>query len=133
MENEPLRVYLIEDSPPVLNLLEELVETAGATVVGHADTASAAVSDIASLHPDAVIIDIALRIGSGFDVLEAMAINDEIASPVPIVLTNHASDAFRNAAVNLGVRYFFDKSKEIDRAFDLLSHPDTIRGRQLAA
>ncbi len=133
MTSERIRVYLVEDSEPVRNLLEELVETAGATVVGSADTAATALSDLATLHPDAVIIDIALRIGSGFDVLEAMAINDEYEATVPIVLTNHASDVYRAAAQDLGARYFFDKTQEIGQAVELLSHPDAIRGARRAA
>lgn len=130
---ESLRVYLVEDFPAVRNLLQELVETTGGTVVGHADTASEAVSDIATLHPDAVIIDIALRIGSGFDVLEAMALNDELECPLPIVLTNHTSKAYRDAALNLGAKYFFDKSNNIGQAIEVLSRPDVVRKARRAA
>jgi CheY-like chemotaxis protein len=127
-----MRVYLVEDSPQVCELLDELVEMSGAVVVGRSDAAPAALSDIASLHPDAVIIDIALRVGNGFDVLEAIAINDDEHSPVPIVLTNHAAEPYREAARALGVRYFFDKSTQIADALDVLSGADATE-KQMAA
>jgi DNA-binding NarL/FixJ family response regulator len=83
-------VYLVEDSPIVLRGLTELIEATGAaTVVGHADTASAAIADIAALHPDAVIVDITLKGGNGFHVLKAIAINSENRPPLCIVLTNY--------------------------------------------
>jgi CheY-like chemotaxis protein len=122
MATKKTRVYVVEDSPRVCELLDELVEESGGVVVGHSDSAPAALSDIASLRPDAVIIDIALRVGNGFEVLEAIAINDDEQSPVPIVLTNHTVEAYREAARALGVRYFFDKSTQIGDAVDLLSH-----------
>jgi DNA-binding NarL/FixJ family response regulator len=133
MTSERLRVYLVEDSPIVCSLLEEFIEATGATVVGHADSAPEALSDIISLHPDAAIIDIALRIGSGFDILEAMAINEEMDSTVPIVLTNHAIGAYRTAARELGVKHFFDKTTEIEQAVELLSRPGALRSGRLAA
>ena len=53
--------------------------------------------DIAALRPDAVSIDIELKAGSGFDVLEALAINnDEGNAPLRIVLTNYTTDLGRH-------------------------------------
>src|SRR5689334_8927937 len=90
------RVYVVEDSPIIRNLLVELIETTGATIVGHADTASEAISEIAALHPDVVTVDIRLKQGTGFDVLEGMAINHDDHPPLPIVLTNYTNDAYRD-------------------------------------
>jgi DNA-binding NarL/FixJ family response regulator len=109
-----ISVYLVEDSPIILDRLTELIEGAdAATVVGHADTASTAIADIGALHPDAVTIDISLKMGTGLDVLEAIAINDEGHPPVRIVLTNHTMDVYREAAQELGADYFFDKAAQI--------------------
>jgi CheY-like chemotaxis protein len=76
MKPRDTSVFVVEDSPSIRNLLIELIEGTGAHVVGTADTAKAAIADIAALHPDTVTIDIGLRAGTGFDVLEAMAINE---------------------------------------------------------
>ena len=124
-------VYLVEDSPIILRLLTELIEAANAgTVVGHADTASAAIADIAALHPDAVTVDITLQKGNGFDVLEAIAINSEDHPPVRIVLTNHPFSSYRDAANELGADYFFDKAKQIPEVITIL---DSLNADRQAA
>ena len=122
MKSQNTSVYLVEDSPIISKLLVELIETTGATVVGQADTASAAIADIAALHPDAVTIDIALKAGSGFDVLEALAVNgDEGNAPLRIILTNYATDAYRDAAQQLGADLFFDKAMQIREMLSVLT------------
>ena len=129
-----ISVYLVEDSPIVLRRLIELIEDAGAaTVVGHADTASAAIDDIAALHPDAVTIDIALKRGSGFDVLEAIAINYEDHPPLRIVLTNHTLGSYRDAAHRLGADHFFDKVKQTTEVLAVLESLDASRRSAIAA
>ena len=112
MKTRNTTVYVVEDSPIIRNLLIELIDSTGATVVGHAETASAAIADIAALRPDAVTIDLQLKAGSGFDVLEAIAIN-EGTPPLRIVLTNYLTDAHREAAQGMDADYFFDKAAQI--------------------
>jgi DNA-binding NarL/FixJ family response regulator len=127
-------VYLVEDSPIVLRGLTELIEAAGAaTVVGHADTASDAIADIAVLHPDAVTIDITLKRGNGFDVLEALAINSEDPPPLRIVLTNYTFGSYRDAAHELGADHFFDKAKEITEVVTVLESLNANRQSAIAA
>ena len=116
-----ISVYLVEDSPHVLRGLTELIEGAGAaTIVGHADTASAAIADIAALHPDAVTVDITLKQGNGFDVLEAININSEGHPPLRIVLTNHTFGSFRDAAHELGAEHFLDKANQMTEVVTVL-------------
>jgi len=112
MKARDTSVFVVEDSPIIRNLLIELIEGSGAHVVGTADTAKAAIADIATLHPDAVTVDIRLKAGTGFDVLEAMAIN-EAHPPLRIVLTNYVMDAYREAARGLDADFFFDKATQI--------------------
>ena len=126
MASTNLTVYLIEDSPVLLELLREAVESSGATVVGSADTASKAIADIAAAQPDAVTIDIGLKKGNGFDVLEAIAIAYE-KPPLRIVLTNYVTDAYREAARRLGAEYFFDKAKQFRDLVDVLASYKTWR------
>ena len=129
-----ISVYLVEDSPLVLRGLTELIEDAGAaTIVGHADTASAAIADIAALHPDAVTIDILLKKGTGLDVLEAMAINDDGHPSVRIVLSNYVMDVYRQAAQELGADYFFDKAKQMPEVLTVLESLNGDRQSTIAA
>src|SRR5512141_3207829 len=66
-----LRVYLVEDCPLGRERLQESLQKDGATVVGHADDATTAITEIAALRPDVVVLDIALREGTGFHVLDS--------------------------------------------------------------
>ena len=114
------RVYVVEDSAILARLLRELIETAGMTVVGQADNASQAIADIAKLRPDVVTIDIALRKGTGFDVLESLAKNYD-KPPLRIVLSNFTSDKYQHAAQKLGAEYFLDKAKQTGELLNALT------------
>ena len=107
-----LRVYLVEDSPRLLRRLMELLEEIGAQIVGHADSASRAIDDIAAMNPDIAVVDIGLQQGNGFDVLRALKLRKN-AGPIGIVLTNFTTRPYRAAATRLGASYFFDKNQEI--------------------
>src|SRR5437763_15216645 len=111
MKARDTSVFVVEDSPIIRNLLIELIEGSGSHVVGTADTAKAAIAEIAALHPDAVTIDIALKAGTGSDVLATMAIN-EGHPPLRIVLTNFVTDAYRAAAREWDADFFFDKATQ---------------------
>jgi DNA-binding NarL/FixJ family response regulator len=68
-----------------------------------------------------VTIDIALKAGNGFDVLEALAINtDEDNAPLRIVLTNYTTDAYRHAAQQLGADHFFGKAMQMREVLSVL-------------
>jgi DNA-binding NarL/FixJ family response regulator len=108
-----LRVYLVEDSPRLLGRLKDLFAEAGAQVVGHADSATAATKEICALEPDVAVIDIGLRRGNGFDVLRVLKLGEGVRRPIAIVLTNFTSAPYRDAAKRFGARYFFDKNTEI--------------------
>ena len=115
-----LRVYLVEDSPIVFERLPASMHDEGATVVGHAEDAATAVAEIAALCPDVVVVDIALREGTGFHVLDAIGDLPEAERPARIVLTNFTRDWYRNAANRLGAEHFFDKSSQIPEMLDVL-------------
>jgi DNA-binding NarL/FixJ family response regulator len=117
----PLRVYLVEDSFIMGNLLKELIAGIGATVVGRSDSATIAIAEMAVLDVDVVVVDLALLEGSGFDVLQATRSNASGKRPVRIVLTNHSTPAYRDAAARLDIDSYFDKSKEITKMIEFLA------------
>ena len=116
----PLRVYVVEDSPLVFERLRESMEEDGEKVVGHADDAATAIAEIATLHPDAIVVDIALREGTGLHVLKGIGELPERDRPARVVLTNFNREWYRDAAMRLGADYFFDKSSEIPEMLDVL-------------
>ena len=100
--------------------LDELLATIdGVQIVGHAEDADAAIAEILDTRPDAVVLDLKLTRGTGFDVLRAVH-RDAPAIDV-YMLTNHATEPYRRVAMDLGARGFFDKSTEMDRIRDALA------------
>ena len=116
----PLRVFLGEDSAILLERIKELLASIeGVQVVGDAQGAEQAISGVLETRPDAVVLDIRLAEGTGFDVLRALR---ERAPEVDFyMLSNFAFESFRQLAGQLGARDFFDKTNEIDRMREVIA------------
>lgn len=118
-----LRVLVVEDLPRVQNLLRELIDAPGRIeVVDVVETESDAVAQYERLRPDAVVIDLNLREGSGLGVLMALRRNQRPDRPRPllIVLTNHALPVLEAACLNAGADHFLDKSHDFHKVRSLL-------------
>lgn len=104
---ERLRVLLHADVPQV-------------DVIGEAADAQAAIRLIRDTRPDAVILDLQLPGGSGFNVLRAV----KLAPPAPIVivLTNLTTIEYHVACLEAGAEFFLDKSFGLDLLTDILGH-----------
>jgi DNA-binding NarL/FixJ family response regulator len=112
---QPLRCYLVEDSPVIRqNLAATLEEMLGAQVIGMAEDEAAAVRWMqdSTQRCDLMIIDIFLRAGSGLGVLAAAARLRPAMRRV--VLTNYATDDMRRRCRELGAERVFDKSAELE-------------------
>src|SRR5579872_1047947 len=125
-----LRVFIVEDSRQVLERLEEMVGNIdGASFAGSAATVDAALRGIADTRPDAVILDIRLEHGSGFDVLRALK---TAALPTPVyIFSNLATEPYRRMAQRLGATAFFDKCNQTDDMRALLAQCAAQHGAQL--
>jgi DNA-binding NarL/FixJ family response regulator len=84
----------------------------GIEIVGHAQAESEAKEKIRQLKPDAVILDIRLKEGSGMDVLRDIMKDNH--SPVAIILTNYPYPQYRSKCMEMGADFFLDKSKEFE-------------------
>jgi len=115
-DSRSLRIYLAEDSPIMLGLLSTLLGGEPTLrIVGQGKSAQEALRDIETLNPDIVVTDLVLESGSGFDILEALAEREPATRPIAVVLTNYATERYRERAKGLGADYFFDKCGDIVR------------------
>jgi DNA-binding NarL/FixJ family response regulator len=115
-----MKVFLVEDSGMLRTRLEAMLASiAGAQLVGHADTAAGAIEAILAARPDAVVLDLHLKEGSGFDVLRG--VGEAVREIAFYVLTNHPAPAYRRSAERLGARGFFDKASEFGLLRDTLA------------
>jgi len=110
----PFKVFLVEDSPLLRSRLEVLLASIPRmSVVGHAASATQAIGEILRAKPDAVVLDLHLEQGNGFDVMKALR---EAAPGIAVyVLTNFPSEPHRRKAQSLGASGFFDKSAEFEK------------------
>jgi len=114
-----MRVLVADDSEVfVQRLLQALGEIDGVEIVARSRTGAEALQAIRNLHPEVVILDIRMPEGSGIDVLENM--KRERLSTITIVLTNFAFPQYRKKCLQLGARFFFDKSAEFAKVGEAL-------------
>ena len=118
--SEQLQVYVVEDSPLLVRMLESTIEAAGAELVGHSDSSQQAINEIFVLQPDLILIDISLNRGNGFDVLRLLRHRGVAHSARKVVLTNHANAEYRALSFRLGANQFYDKSFEMLKVLDLI-------------
>jgi len=97
-----MRVFLVEDAPLLRERLIALIASVGASTVGHAEGAQEAIDGILASGPDAVVLDLHLKEGNGFDVLRA--VRKAAPAIVFFVLTNHPHEGYRASAERLGAR-----------------------------
>jgi len=110
----PLTVYIADDSAPIAEMLTELLTAPGRVeVIGVGDSAAGAIEDIIRLAPDAVVLDMQLKTGSGADVIRAVRAKGKLARTRLIVLSNHTSAQLKAGCLELGADDYFDKVKEL--------------------
>lgn len=114
-----VRVFIADDSRFMLErlttMLSELTEV---EVVGQAQVASAAVSSIRKLKPDAVILDIRMPRRNWIDVLQK--IKRSQSAPLLIVFTNYSFPQYREKCMKIGADFFFDKATEFEKLREVM-------------
>jgi DNA-binding NarL/FixJ family response regulator len=113
-------VFLVEDSPPLVERLKEMLGALPRVrIVGQAAGAREAVAAILAARPDLVVLDLKLAQGTGFDVLSAV---HRSAPDIELyMLSNFAAEPYRQRALSLGARAFFDKSTEFQCIRDVVA------------
>ncbi len=112
-------VFIVDDSAIIRKrLLEMLVEIEGVSVVGEAQSPAEAITGIARTCPDAVMLDIHLRNGSGLDVLRRL--QPSMSGIVFIVLTNFPNPHYRKLYMEAGASHFLDKHTEFKKVVDII-------------
>jgi DNA-binding NarL/FixJ family response regulator len=115
----PLKVLIADDSPPVAEMLAELIAEPGRVeVVGSAGTQEAALEAVRRYVPDVVVLDLQLASGSGADVIRAVRADPALAHVRLLVTSNHVSPQLRSGCLELGADGYYDKVKELQALTD---------------
>lgn len=116
----PLRVFLVEDSIDVRDLMiENLTMIPGIVVAGVSESESDALKQLHSLPCDILIVDIQLKKGNGINLLRQIA-ESKALNAMKIICSNNATEVFRRVGGQYGVSHFFDKTSEFPQLFELL-------------
>jgi two-component system, OmpR family, response regulator len=123
-----MNALMVEDSPLVRQrLIPMLAAFSGVRVVATADSETDALAWLRRNRCDVVLVDLRLRRGSGFRLLDRIcAVEQDGDAPLRIVLTNGASAAVRQRCEMLGATAVFDKSIQLDELFDFLRREHAI-------
>src|SRR4051812_7718960 len=118
-----LRVFIADDSPPVAEMLTELISAPGKVeVVGCGDSEGTVIESVRRLKPDVVILDLQLKTGSGTDVIRAVRADAALAGIQLLVTSNHVSPQLRAGCLQLGADGYFDKVKELQALAERVAH-----------
>ena len=110
----PLKVLIADDSPPVAEMLAQLIADPGKVeVVGSAESQDGTLEAVNRLIPDVVILDLQLGSDSGADVIRAVRADPSLAHVRILVTSNHVSPQLRSGCLQLGADGYYDKVKEL--------------------
>jgi len=119
-----LRVLLVEDSRVLAERLRESLDgLEDIEVVGVVADESAAVSAARERRPDVIVLDLQLKEGTGFGVVQRLG----KARPMVIVFTNYVLPEYRRRANALGVEHFLNKSVDYERLPQLIQEIGAAR------
>jgi DNA-binding NarL/FixJ family response regulator len=119
-----LRVLLVEDSRVLSERMRESLEGLdNVEVVGAVADESAAVAEVRQHAVDVIVLDLQLKEGTGFGVMERLG----KARPVIIVFTNYMLPEYQRLAQSMGVEHYLNKSVDYERLPQLLSEISAAR------
>ena len=112
-----LRVLLVEDSRVLAERIREALDALDdVEVVGAVADETAAVEAVRDKQVDVIILDLQLKQGTGFGVMQRLG----KSRPKVIVFTNYMLPEYQRLASALGVEYFLNKSLDYERLPQLI-------------
>ncbi|GGI20786.1 response regulator [Oxalicibacterium faecigallinarum] len=119
--NLPLRVFLVEDSLEIRDLMvENMAMIDGLNVAGMAESEDEALMQLQAEPFDILIVDIQLKKGNGINLLRNIAEDQKFTNALKIICSNNATEVFRRVGRQYGVNHFYDKTSEFPQLFALL-------------
>jgi DNA-binding NarL/FixJ family response regulator len=114
-------VFVVDDDPVFRDLARRMLQNAGLTFLGEADTVSAAMAAVHDVEPSAVLVDVGLPDGDGVALAASLA---TLAWRPSVLLTSTDPDAVSPADVQRsGARGFLAKADLPNAPLDVLLAP----------
>ena len=112
-----VRVLLVEDSRVLAERMREtLAALEDVEIVASVTDESSAVAAVRDNKIDVIVLDLQLKEGTGFGVMERLG----KVRPLIIVFTNYMLPEYQRLASALGVEYFLNKSRDDERLPEII-------------
>jgi DNA-binding response OmpR family regulator len=123
----PLRIFLVEDSLEVRDLMiENLAMISGVVIAGVSESEIDALNQLHAVSYDILIVDIQLKKGNGINLLRQLSEKHDY-DPLKIICSNNATEVFRRVGRQYGVNHFFDKTSEFPQLFEFVKELSRAR------
>ncbi len=114
-----MKILVVEDALYIReHIIEKINSIPGTEIVGETGEYKEALELIENLSPEILILDIRITNGTGIEVLTWVQENKP--SVKTIMLTNYPYPQYRKKCIELGARYFLDKSQEFQKLPDII-------------
>ena len=115
-----MQVIIADDSVLIRERLQEMLSISGKVeIVGSFDNGTDSLEALRNLKPDLAIVDIKMPGLTGLQVLTE--IRKENKTLQFIILTFHASDYYRQMALEAGADYFFSKVDDFEKVAEVVN------------
>lgn len=120
MSKQNLVVLVVEDSLIILERIFSLLEeNEDVKMVVHAANYQETLKMMEKIRADVILLDINLPDKSGVEILKE--IKKEKPEVKIVILTNHATEDYRQLCINAGADFFLDKSNDFGKIPQVLS------------
>lgn len=109
MKKAVRKVFIVDDHPMVREGLKSLINQADLRVCGEAENANDALKGILDTKPDAVIVDLSLKEGSGLDLIKH--IKARAPDAAIIVVSMHDERHYAERTIRAGARGYIMKGE----------------------
>ncbi len=114
-----MKLFVADDSSTIRErIVRMLLDVPNAVVVGEAADGLETMRCIPEAKPALVRHDLQMPKANGLEILPL--IKGLSSPPLVMVLTNYATTRHREACAKLGADYFFDKSREFEKAIEVI-------------
>jgi DNA-binding NarL/FixJ family response regulator len=104
-----VRFLIVDDHAGFRAVARRMFEAAGYDVVGEAAGAAEAVARVAQLHPEVVLLDVALPDGNGFDVCDHLTQHPD--PPAVVLTSSRDASEYADRLATTRARGFVPKSR----------------------
>ena len=114
-------VLIVDDEPDNLSIVAKYLELQGITVYTAAN-GKQALQILEGLHPDCILLDMAMPHMSGWDVLTQIRMDSEIGNVPVIALTAHVMHATKADVLSYGFDAYITKPFDLNQVLKEVQH-----------